>query len=310
VVVEAGRGAQQQVERLEAEVEQARRRLAQAEQRLYAWRQGAEGERLTADVLRQLESAGWVVLHDLHWPGRPYANIDHIVVGPTGIYVIDSKNWSGRVDVHEGVLRQNGRRRTDECEDVVSAAAAVAAYLEPQHRSMVLGLLCLVGQPTPALQPATARVAGLNDLCTSLTTTPARLSPQEVTVIGGYLRGLLDGSRSPELKTTAALATAGAAPAEPRRPRGRSSTRRPAGRAPQRRRRGAGAPQRRRRGAGRDLVKLVVVALVALVLFPPFLHRLQDATSDPGTRTPAVQPTHTPPTGKPNATTTARSRAG
>ncbi len=54
------------------------------------------------------------MLHDVHWPGRQFANIDHIVVGPSGVFVIDSKNWEGQVDVRQGVFRHNGRRRERE----------------------------------------------------------------------------------------------------------------------------------------------------------------------------------------------------
>jgi hypothetical protein len=37
-----------------------------------------------------------VVFHDLAVPGSP-ANVDHLVIGPTGVFVIDSKRWRGRV---------------------------------------------------------------------------------------------------------------------------------------------------------------------------------------------------------------------
>jgi hypothetical protein len=37
---------------------------------------------------------GFVVFHDLHVPGSP-ANIDHLVVGPTGVFVVDSKAYTG-----------------------------------------------------------------------------------------------------------------------------------------------------------------------------------------------------------------------
>jgi len=32
-----------------------------------------------------------VVFHDLAVPGNTSANIDHLVIGPTGVFVIDSK---------------------------------------------------------------------------------------------------------------------------------------------------------------------------------------------------------------------------
>jgi Nuclease-related domain len=61
-----------------------------------AWRRGAAGERRTARLLGPLERQGWVVLHDLAVRGSR-ANIDHLVIGPGGIFVIDSKQYRGRL---------------------------------------------------------------------------------------------------------------------------------------------------------------------------------------------------------------------
>src|SRR6266511_5818011 len=33
-------------------------------------------------------------------PGNTSANVDHLVIGPTGVFVIDSKQWTGQV--HQG----------------------------------------------------------------------------------------------------------------------------------------------------------------------------------------------------------------
>jgi nuclease-like protein len=40
-----------------------------------------------------------MVFHDLAVPGSP-ANVDHLAIGPTGVFVIDSKQWTGQV--HQG----------------------------------------------------------------------------------------------------------------------------------------------------------------------------------------------------------------
>jgi Nuclease-related domain len=61
-----------------------------------AWRRGAAGERRTARLLDRLTRDGYVVFHDLALPGSP-ANVDHLVIGPTGVFVIDSKQWTGSV---------------------------------------------------------------------------------------------------------------------------------------------------------------------------------------------------------------------
>jgi hypothetical protein len=62
------------------------------------WQNGAWGERSTARALKPLEREGWIVLHDL--PAR-FGNIDHVVVGPTGVYLLDSKRFGGTVTVDD-----------------------------------------------------------------------------------------------------------------------------------------------------------------------------------------------------------------
>jgi hypothetical protein len=61
-----------------------------------AWQRGATGERHTARLLDRLGRDGYVVFHDLAMPDSP-ANLDHLVVGPSGVFVIDSKQWTGQV---------------------------------------------------------------------------------------------------------------------------------------------------------------------------------------------------------------------
>jgi hypothetical protein len=65
-----------------------------------AWQRGAHGERHTARLLDRLTRDGYVVLHDLAVPGSP-ANLDHLVIGPSGVFVIDSKQWTG--SIHQGI---------------------------------------------------------------------------------------------------------------------------------------------------------------------------------------------------------------
>jgi hypothetical protein len=60
------------------------------------WQRGARGERRTARQLARLTRHGWVVLHDLAIPGSG-ANADHLAIGPGGTFLLDSKNWRGRL---------------------------------------------------------------------------------------------------------------------------------------------------------------------------------------------------------------------
>jgi Nuclease-related domain len=75
-----------------------------------AWQRGAAGERQTARLLDRLGREGYVVFHDLAMPGSA-ANLDHLVVGPSGVFVIDSKQWSGQVDQsRDGLIWHNHYR--------------------------------------------------------------------------------------------------------------------------------------------------------------------------------------------------------
>jgi hypothetical protein len=60
------------------------------------WQRGARGERRTARQLDRLAKHGWVVFHDLAVPDS-CANADHLAIGPAGVFLVDSKNWRGRL---------------------------------------------------------------------------------------------------------------------------------------------------------------------------------------------------------------------
>ena len=60
------------------------------------WLQGAEGEREVAAVLTQLKADGWQAIHDISL-GR--GNVDHILVGPGGIFTIETKSNRGRIGI-------------------------------------------------------------------------------------------------------------------------------------------------------------------------------------------------------------------
>ena len=68
------------------------------------------------------------VLHDRRVPGRR-ANIDHLAVGPGGITVIDSKNYTGKVAVRKSRLWVNGRDRTKLIDGVLGQVEVVRSAL-------------------------------------------------------------------------------------------------------------------------------------------------------------------------------------
>jgi hypothetical protein len=144
--VSAGAAAQAESERSRARAEEHRRRAEAAEVRARKFEMGLEGELRVSGALKRLEPAGYVVIDDIRWPGTLKGNIDHVVFGPTGMFVVDAKNWTGKVEVRSGVLRQNGYGRTRETDKVASMTADLQAHLGASVGSL-RGVICLAGQP-------------------------------------------------------------------------------------------------------------------------------------------------------------------
>ena len=117
-----------------------------------AWKTGAEGESRVAEVLAGV--SGVEVLHDRLVPGKGGANIDHIVVGPSGVFVVDAKKYSGRLEVRDvgGMFRTDlrlyvaGRDRTKTVNAVLGEVEVVRTALGDEFADVpVRGVLCFIG---------------------------------------------------------------------------------------------------------------------------------------------------------------------
>lgn len=116
-----------------------------------AWRIGAEGEERVGEVLADV--AGIEVLHDRHWPGTRNANIDHVVVGPSGVFVIDAKKYQGKIELldkgswlnPDWRLYVNARNETKRVESMLAQVEAVRGALGDHADVPVSGVLCFIG---------------------------------------------------------------------------------------------------------------------------------------------------------------------
>src|SRR3954447_6799771 len=154
-----------------------REKAARLQRSADMWERGADGEAATATALHGLTQQGWVVFHDVRWPGRQRANIDHIAVGPSGVFVVDSKNWSGDVRVVSDVLYQGSRRREREVAGAAEAALAVTQLLQGLPATPVL---CFV-RPEPIDGWARdVMVCSTLNVATRLATQPPVLGPESI----------------------------------------------------------------------------------------------------------------------------------
>lgn len=58
------------------------------------WSDGLTGELLTARRLHRLRGRGWFTLHAIQWASG--ADIDHLAIGPAGVFAINSKRHRGK----------------------------------------------------------------------------------------------------------------------------------------------------------------------------------------------------------------------
>jgi hypothetical protein len=113
-----------------------------------AWRRGAAGERRTARLLGPLERHGWAILHDLAVP-RSRANIDHLVIGPGGLFVIDSKQYRGRLQLDPSGRLWHGRYPLTPTLQAVSFEADQAAQVLPDPGMAVVPIVAVHGVQVP-----------------------------------------------------------------------------------------------------------------------------------------------------------------
>ncbi|HMS12950.1 MAG TPA: nuclease-related domain-containing protein [Microthrixaceae bacterium] len=62
-----------------------------------AWAKGAHGEERVAAILSERLAEDAVLLHDRKVP-KTRGNIDHIAIAPSGVWVIDAKKYTGKVE--------------------------------------------------------------------------------------------------------------------------------------------------------------------------------------------------------------------
>jgi hypothetical protein len=137
----------------------------------------AAGERRTARLLAPLERRGWAVLHDLAIPGSP-ANIDHLVIGPGGVLIIDTKQYRGRLRFDPNGLVWHGRHllvatlrkvlwQADQADEVlgvaeiqVPAIVAVHGAAVPRGRVDTDGVTVIPARQLPDLLRALPPILG------------------------------------------------------------------------------------------------------------------------------------------------------
>lgn len=103
------------------------------------WRKGLSGdERMTRLLRLTLERQGYRVLHSRSIPG--YGKVDQLVIGPSGVWLIDNQAWHPETEIEEygGRLFINGKSGRAQTDKLHRMAVTVAELLSERLETDVL----------------------------------------------------------------------------------------------------------------------------------------------------------------------------
>ncbi|HWK20357.1 MAG TPA: nuclease-related domain-containing protein [Microbacteriaceae bacterium] len=160
-----------------------------------AWAKGAEGERIVGRMLDSL--AGVRVLHDRAVPGSR-ANIDHVAIAPSGVYVIDAKHYAAepRLDrLGDGSVLRLKVGPSDRTELVVGIRQQLGVVAEALARPdvPVRAVLCFAGAHWPESNGFVIDGVGVTspERLGELLAMPGPLPPTEIESLHVQLRARL-----------------------------------------------------------------------------------------------------------------------
>ncbi|WP_206556280.1 3'-5' exonuclease [Curtobacterium luteum] len=202
----AGTSAGAEARRLRGRADEHRRQADEDEQQAGRYEIAERTEAETARVLAPLAGIGYHLLADRRWPGSMHAQVDMIVVGSAGVFIVDTKAWR-EVSVHGDRIHRGQEDVTADvarlADLVYGAEAALAEIGLPPGE--VHAVVALADQRRMHARVASVDVIGVHDLRGHITKRNARLSPVRVDQVLAAVMAhfpVIDGAQSPEQQLT------------------------------------------------------------------------------------------------------------
>jgi len=141
-------------------------------------------EKQIARTLSPLAVAGYHFLPDRQWPGSRTAQVDLIVVGPSGVFIVDAKRWNNVAIVDDHLFRDD-EDVTTELEKLADlsyrAEAAFAAVGLPPGE--VRSLIVLSGRKDISATIRTVDIVGERDALRHIAARGHRLTARQVDAV-------------------------------------------------------------------------------------------------------------------------------
>ncbi|HET6818327.1 MAG TPA: nuclease-related domain-containing protein [Mycobacteriales bacterium] len=154
-----------------------------------AWRVGAGGEETVGVRLEKLIKHGWHVLHAVP-VGNRGSDIDHVVIGPGGVYTLNTKTHPGkeiwvsprqvRVDGQPVPYLRNSRFEGERAERLLSEAVGFPVFVRP---ALVFLTGTLVPNVTIKQRPDDVLILDRMDIPGAFRRAPTRLQPDQIAAI-------------------------------------------------------------------------------------------------------------------------------
>jgi hypothetical protein len=154
-----------------------------------SWRVGAGGEETVGARLEKLRKHGWHILHAVP-VGERGSDIDHVVIGPGGVYTLNTKThpggniWVGKHSVLVNGRKQpylrNSRFEGERASRLLTDAVGFPVLARP---ALVFLTGSLIPNVTIKQAPDGVIILDRMDIPSAFKRAPSRLSPEQVDVI-------------------------------------------------------------------------------------------------------------------------------
>lgn len=141
-------------------------------------------EKQTARTLSPLAAIGHHLLADRRWPGSQRAQVDLLVVGPSGVFIVDTKAWKD-VSFVNGRLYRGQEDVTDELDALAELADLTQAHLAEIGLAPgeVHALAVLAGRQGVNLMVGRVQMVGEKDSLRVIAAKGKRLTPGQVDAV-------------------------------------------------------------------------------------------------------------------------------
>lgn len=154
-----------------------------------SYRAGIIGERKVTVTLSQALNDDYSLFNDVTLTSIPYGNIDHIVVGPTGVFVIETKNHKGRISYYgdnwEGIRGQRPssqvRINAMRVKKILNASESLRSEAYYVH-----GVVVFVNVHAELIErkpPDHVQILRIDELVSYITSEPRRFMAEEIAQI-------------------------------------------------------------------------------------------------------------------------------